>query len=290
MRISADVDERTLREMYLRAFHRVVTQARPWTMMCAYNKINGVYASQNHWLLTQVLRDEWGYEGLMMSDWGAVADRVAAVAAGLDLTMPGPDDSGDKALESAVDNGTLDKELLARNAARVAALIGKAAARQPFSYDRDAHHALAREIAGRAIVLLKNDALPGDSRGLLPLDPDGTGSIAVLGEFARTPRYQGGGSSQMTPTRLDNALDEITASTTATVRFAPGYTVGDSGEAGRTRTCSTRPRRWPAAATSRWSSSAASTRPRAPTGRASTCPPPTWRSSSRWRGPTRAPW
>ncbi|TVZ02700.1 beta-glucosidase [Trebonia kvetii] len=237
MRISADVDERTLREMYLRAFHRVVTQARPWTMMCAYNKINGVYASQDPWLLTQVLRDEWGYEGVIMSDWGAVADRVAAVAAGLDLTMPGPDNGGDKALESAVDDGGLDKVLLARNAARVAALVDKAAARRPFSYDRDAHHALAREIAGRAIVLLKNDALPGDERGLLPLDPAAAGSIAVLGEFARTPRYQGGGSSLMNPTRLDNALDEITASTSATVRFAPGYTVsdglGDAAEAGQ---------------------------------------------------------
>ncbi|MGH3247836.1 MAG: glycoside hydrolase family 3 N-terminal domain-containing protein, partial [Trebonia sp.] len=96
MRVSADVDERTLREMYLRAFQRVVTQARPWTVMCAYNKVNGVYASQHHWLLTRVLRDEWGFGGVVVSDWGAVADRVAAVAAGLDLTMPGPDDAGDQ--------------------------------------------------------------------------------------------------------------------------------------------------------------------------------------------------
>jgi beta-glucosidase len=236
MRVSADIDERTLREMYLRAFHRVVTRARPWTLMCAYNKINGVYASQDPWLLTQVLRDEWGYEGLVMSDWGAVADRVAAVAAGLDLTMPGPDDSGDKALESAVGDGGLGTRLLARNAARVAALVGKAAARRPFDYDRDAHHALAREIACRAIVLLKNDAVPGHEGVLLPLDPAGTGSIAVLGEFARTPRYQGGGSSLMNPTRLDNALDEITAATRSTVRFAPGYPVGDraGGTAGGT--------------------------------------------------------
>src|SRR6202021_3618342 len=91
MRISADVDERTLRELYLRAFQRVVTTARPWTVMCAYNKINGVYASQHHWLLTEVLRDEWAFEGLVVSDWGAVGDRVAAVAAGPDLAMPGPD-------------------------------------------------------------------------------------------------------------------------------------------------------------------------------------------------------
>jgi beta-glucosidase len=228
MRVSADLDERTLRELYLRAFHRVVTQARPWTVMCAYNKINGVYASQHHWLLTEVLRDEWGYGGVVVSDWGAVADRVAAVAAGLDLTMPGPDDAGDSALVAAVEDGHLDPALLSRAAGRVRTLIERAAARQPGGYDAEAHHALAREIAGRAIVLLKNDGallpLPAavDSAGS---SPQSVRSIAVLGEFARTPRYQGGGSSQITPTMLDDALTEITAATSATVRFAPGYRV-----------------------------------------------------------------
>ncbi len=217
MRVSADVDERTLREMYLRAFQRVVTQARPWTVMCAYNKINGVYASQHRWLLTEVLRGEWGYEGVVVSDWGAVSDRCAAVAAGLDLTMPGPDDTGDQELIAAVAEGRLDKALLTTAAGRVRALVARAAARQPGTYDAGAHHALAREIAGRAVVLLKNDG------GLLPLRTGGQ-SIAVLGEFARTPRYQGGGSSQITPTRLDDALTAITAATSAPARFAPGYT------------------------------------------------------------------
>ncbi|HEX9041851.1 MAG TPA: glycoside hydrolase family 3 C-terminal domain-containing protein [Trebonia sp.] len=228
LRVSADVDERTLREMYLRAFHRVITRARPWTVMCAYNKVNGVYASQHHWLLTQVLRDEWGYEGVVVSDWGAVADRVAAVAAGLDLTMPGPDPAGDQELIGAVADGTLDPALLARSAARVSALVAKAAERRPGRYDEAEHHALAREIAGRAIVLLKNDALPGSERGLLPLAADSTASIAVIGEFARTPRYQGGGSSQITPTRLDDALTEITATAQGTVLFAPGYLTSDT--------------------------------------------------------------
>ncbi len=231
MRVSADVDERTLREMYLSAFRRVVTQARPWTVMCAYNKVNGVYASQNHWLLTEVLRDEWGFDGAVFSDWGAVADRVAAVAAGLDLTMPGPDDAGDAELAEAVAAGRLAPALLARAAGRVRALVAKAAARTPGSYDQAEHHALAREIAGRAIVLLKNEALPGDERSLLPLRSGADGpSVAVLGEFARTPRYQGGGSSQITPTRLDDALTEITAATDATVLFAPGYAVDDGAE------------------------------------------------------------
>jgi beta-glucosidase len=225
LRVSADIDERTLRELYLSAFRRVVTQARPWTVMSAYNKINGVYASEHRWLLTQVLRDEWGFDGLVFSDWGAVADRVAAVAAGLDLTMPGPDDPGDAELVEAVAAGRLEPGLLARAADRVRALVGKAATRAPGSYDQAEHHELAREIAGRAVVLLKNDG------GLLPLRAGADGpSVAVLGEFARTPRFQGGGSSQMTPTRLDDALTEITAATEATVLFAPGYTVDDGPE------------------------------------------------------------
>ncbi|GLW27315.1 glycoside hydrolase family 3 C-terminal domain-containing protein [Actinoplanes regularis] len=221
MRVSADVDERTLRELYLRAFQRVVTQAQPWTVMCAYNKINGVYASEHHWLLTEVLRDEWGFEGLVVSDWGAVVDRVAAVRAGLDLAMPGPDATGDRALVDAVEAGTLDAGTLRRSADLVREMIAKAGKRERGSYDAAAHHDLAREIAGRAIVLLKNDG------GLLPLRAEGQ-TIAVLGEFARTPRYQGGGSSQITPTRLDDALTQITASTGASVSFAAGY--GDSGK------------------------------------------------------------
>lgn len=213
MRISADVDERTLREMYLRAFQRVVTQARPWTVMCSYNRINGVHASQNRWLLTEVLREEWGFEGLVVSDWGAVADRVAAVAAGLDLAMPGPDDAGDRALAEAVADGRLDPAALRAAADRVRALVERAAEREPAEFDADAHHALAREIAARAIVLLKNEG------GLLPLSQGR--SLAVIGEFARTPRYQGGGSSHITPTRLDDALTALSES--AEVRFAPGY-------------------------------------------------------------------
>ncbi|MFI5910722.1 glycoside hydrolase family 3 C-terminal domain-containing protein [Dactylosporangium sp. NPDC051541] len=218
MRVSADVDERTLREVYLRAFQRVIQHARPWTVMCAYNRINGVYASQHHWLLTTVLRDEWGYDGVLVSDWGAVVDRVEAVRAGLDLTMPGPDDAGDRALAAAVRAGTLPAAALATAAGRVEALVRRAvdAARPGATYDADAHHALAREVAGRGIVLLKN----ADS--LLPLAVDEP-VIAVLGEQARTPRYQGGGSSLINPTRLDDALSSITALARGAVHFAPGY-------------------------------------------------------------------
>jgi beta-glucosidase len=223
MRVSADVDERTLRELYLRAFQRVVQQAQPWTVMCSYNRINGVHASQHRWLLTEVLRDEWGFQGAVVSDWGAVVDRVAAVAAGLDLTMPGPDEVGDRAIVDAIHSGALGPTALDRAAARVLAVVDQAvaAADPDATYDQDVHHALAREVAARAVVLLKNEG------GLLPLPAEGV-SIAVIGEHARTPRYQGGGSSHITPTRLDNALAEITASTPARVIFAPGYR-GDGG-------------------------------------------------------------
>lgn len=225
MRVSADVDERTLRELYLRAFQRVVREARPWTVMCAYNRVNGVFASEHHWLLTEVLRGEWGFEGVVVSDWGAVVDRVAAVAAGLDLTMPGPDPAGDRALEAAVADGRLDPDALKASAARVEALVRKSVRPADATYDEAAHHALAREAAGRSIVLLRNEG------GLLPLAREGT-SVAVVGEIANTPRYQGGGSSQITPTRLDDALTEIRALTSAPVTFAPGYAVdGDTDEA-----------------------------------------------------------
>jgi beta-glucosidase len=220
MRVSAEVDERTLREIYLPAFEHIVTAATPWTVMCAYNKINGTYASEHHWLLTELLRDEWGFDGLVMSDWGAVHDRVASVAAGLDLEMPPDLGHSDKALVEAVQEGRLDEGLLDLAAARVLQLVDRAAARIPAEVDVDAHHALARRAAAECIVLLRNEG------GALPLA--GRGTVAVLGELARTPRYQGAGSSQVNPTRVDVALDALTAALPgATVRFAPGYPLDD---------------------------------------------------------------
>lgn len=222
MRSSSDIDPRPLREIYLRAFQRVVTDAAPWTVMCSYNKINGVYASQNRWLLTEVLRGEWGFDGVVVSDWGAVDDRVAAVAAGLDLTMPGPDDGGDRRLVAAVDDGSLPGSVLATAAGRMAALASKAAgnARPETRWDIDEHHALARSVAARCAVLLKND------HAVLPLEPRGT--IAVIGEFATEPRYQGGGSSHVNAARVDIPLDEIRAlAGAATVTHARGFDTGN---------------------------------------------------------------
>jgi beta-glucosidase len=223
MTISADVDERTLREIYLTAFERVVTKAQPWTVMCSYNRINGVYASEDPWLLTTVLRDEWGFEGLVVSDWGAVNVREDAVAAGLDLEMPSSSGAGTQRILDAVAAGTLSTEDVDRAVLRVLELVekSKAALADPGSFDVDAHHALAREAAVQSAVLLKND-------GVLPLAATG-GAIAVIGEFARTPRYQGAGSSQVNPTKLDDALSALQAQFTDSreVTFAAGYVPED---------------------------------------------------------------
>ncbi|TQR83526.1 beta-glucosidase [Mycobacterium hodleri] len=217
MRVSADVDPRPLREIYLRAFQRVVEDARPWTVMCSYNRVNGVYASEDRWLLTTVLRDEWGFDGMVVSDWGAVDDRVRALAAGLDLEMPGSRGNTNAQLVAAVADGSLDADVVDVAAGRVLTLVDRtrAAVENPATLDIDAHHALAREAAGRSVVLLKNDG------GLLPLAQDA--SIAVIGAFAAEPRYQGAGSSMISPTRLDNALDEIRSLATGSVTYAAGF-------------------------------------------------------------------
>ncbi|SED35929.1 beta-glucosidase [Rhodococcus pyridinivorans] len=225
MRVSADIDPRPLREIYLRAFERVVRDAQPWTVMCSYNRINGVYSSRNPWLLTDVLRGEWGFEGLVVSDWGAVDDRVASLAAGLDLEMPSTGGRTDAEIVAAVRAGTVDESVLDTAAARVIELVQKAvAASDPgATFDADAHHALAREVAAQSIVLLRNE------NDMLPLATDA--NIAVIGELARTPRYQGAGSSRIEPTRLDNALDEIRSLSGRDVPFAAGYALDGSDSA-----------------------------------------------------------
>jgi beta-glucosidase len=224
LRVSAEVDERTLREIYLAGFERAVTEAGPWTVMCAYNKVNGVYASEHAWLLTTVLRGEWGFDGLVVSDWGAVHDRVAALAAGLDLEMPPNLGVSDAAILTAVRSGQLDEHVVDTAVARVLQLVDRAAANTepPPVLDPDAHHMLARAAATECAVLLKNQDR------LLPLRPAAGDIIAVIGEFARTPRYQGAGSSQVNPTRVDVAVDELRSAVPDQVEiaFAAGYGIG----------------------------------------------------------------
>ncbi|MFD2793771.1 glycoside hydrolase family 3 C-terminal domain-containing protein [Promicromonospora vindobonensis] len=248
MRVSADIDERTLREIYLRGFQRVVTTARPATLMSSYNRINGTHTGEDRRITTDILRGEWGFDGLVMSDWGAVHDRIAGIRAGLDLEMPAAGEDRVKEIVRAVGSGALDLADVDRSATRVVTLAlaaqtargeagpGEAApgegappaerGHEPEAWHDAAHHALAREAASRAVVLLKNDG------GLLPLTP--RTRIAVVGELARTPRYQGSGSSQIVPTRLDDALAAIEDSATEVV-FAPGYELDPTGTTRRRR-------------------------------------------------------
>jgi beta-glucosidase len=224
LRVSAEVDERTLREIYLPAFERVVKSAQPWTVMCAYNKLNGTYCSEHHWLLTEVLREEWGFEGLVVSDWGAVHDRVAALRAGLDLEMPPNLGVSDAAIVAGVRDGSLDQSVLDQSVGRVLRLVDQSqpALAENDSYHPDDHHALARRAARESAVLLKN------ARGVLPLRPEPGSTVAVIGEFARTPRFQGAGSSQVNATRVDVALDELRSALArrAEVNFAAGFGIG----------------------------------------------------------------
>lgn len=213
MSISAEIDERTLRELYLTAFETVVKKAQPWTIMCSYNRINGVYSCENKWLLNDVLRDEWGFKGLVMTDWGAMNERVPSLKAGLDLEMPDCHGETDKLIVKAVQDGSLQEEVLDIAVTRVLTLVNQylntrasidKTIPHPIpsdperAYDTEAHHQLARETAEQSAVLLKND-------GILPLQADQR--IAFIGEFADKPRIQGGGSSHINNTRIDSALD-----------------------------------------------------------------------------------
>ncbi|MHB1319590.1 MAG: glycoside hydrolase family 3 C-terminal domain-containing protein, partial [Anaerolineae bacterium] len=219
--IDAVVDERTLREIYLPAFEKAVKQARPWTVMCCYNKVNGAYGSENYHLLTEVLRDDWGYEGVVVSDWGAVHDRVAALKGGLDLEMPGPQARRVQAVIDAVRSGELDEWVLDASVLRLLALVEKAQ-RTPKggTFDAEAHHELARQIASEGMVLLKND-------GLLPLK--GQKRIAVIGRAARHAHFQGGGSSHINPTKVAVPFDELQARAgDALLTYAEGYPADDA--------------------------------------------------------------
>lgn len=219
--ISAELDERTLREIYLPAFEKAIKLARPWLVMCAYNKVNGVYASEHHRLLTEILRHEWGFAGVVVSDWGAVRNRVAALKAGLDLEMPGPQEERVKAVAAAARSGELDSALLDASVRRILQTIGKAQATpKGGDFDADAHHELARRVAAEGMVLLKND-------GILPLQ--GQQQIAVIGRSAVEAHYQGGGSSHVNPTRVVAPFDALRACAPATqFTYAEGYPADDS--------------------------------------------------------------
>ena len=213
-RVDVRVSERALREIYLPAFEKVTQGAHPWLVMCSYNRLNGTLVSQDPWLLTDVLRGDWDYDGAVVSDWGAVYDRVEALVAGLDLEMPHVLGNSDVEVAEVVEAGQLSREVLELGAARILALTQQAvdAVRSGQPVDPAAHHQLAREAAQESMVLLAND-------GTLPLAP--RAKVALVGEFARTPRFQGGGSSKVNATRVDTLVETLAARRRTT--FAPGF-------------------------------------------------------------------
>ena len=215
MSCSSEMDERTLREIYLAAFETAIKEAKPWTVMCSYNRINGEYASESHRLLTEILREEWSFDGYVMSDWGAVADRVTGLKAGLDLEMPASGGLTDAEIVEAVRNGSLEESVLDQAVERI---LKKIAAyvenRQKAEFAFERHHELAREIETESAVLLRNED------GILPLQEDA--KAVFIGLFAKEPRYQGGGSSHINSYRTGSALEAKPG-----VRYAQGYTLED---------------------------------------------------------------
>lgn len=209
------VDERALREIYLTAFEIAVKKAKPWTVMNSYNKINGMHGSENKHTQIEILRNEWGYDGVVVSDWGAVNDRVLGLKNGNDLEMPSSSGAGTQRIVDAVRSGALDEAVVNERALNVLNLIKKAAdgSKANYAYNDADDQPFARKVAAQSMVLLKNN-------GILPLKKNG--KVAVIGELARTPRYQGAGSSHINPTQLDNALDEL-QKIGYNVEFAQGY-------------------------------------------------------------------
>jgi beta-glucosidase len=213
MTISAEVSPRALHEIYLRPFEMAVRESAPTTLMSAYNRINGTYASNSEYLLNDVLRKQWGFEGMVVTDWGAVDDRVQGIRARLHLQMPADGGINDQKIVEAVKGGQLaesELDAVVRDVLRTTLDLDDSKGRYQ-SYDQEQHHELAYQVASEGIVLLKND------NQILPLSKKD--DVAIVGAFAKTPRYQGAGSSLVTPTKVDNLVDNLEAS------FAPGYDV-----------------------------------------------------------------
>ena len=215
---SSDVDERTLREIYLASFEGAVKKAKPWTVMSSYNRINGEFVGDSYEYLTKILREEWGFDGYVVSDWGAVNDRIKALKAGLDLEMPHGSDENDEMIVKAVESGELDEKILDLTCERILDIIFRFTQNRDetavFDYEKD--HETAAEVESECMVLLKNE------NNILPLDA--SKKIAFIGKYAKTPRYQGGGSSHINSWKVESALDAAkTIPHLTNVTFAQGY-------------------------------------------------------------------
>ena len=213
-RFSSDsvVDERTMRELYMAGFETAVKEGKPSTVMCSYNKINGVHSSDNKWLLTDVLRDEWGFDGMVVTDWGAMSNRIDGFRAGCDLNMPGGSAYMEKEVLQAVKDGELDELYINRSAERVKKVDvrGKEAVDNAKPVDMQAHYQLAKQAAIESAVLLKNN-------GILPIES--SENVVVIGHMAKKLRYQGAGSSHINPWKLTNFSDACPE-----IAFAQGCT------------------------------------------------------------------
>ncbi len=212
MTSSSEIDERTLREIYLASFEKPVKEAKPWTVMCSYNKINGTYASENYHYLTKILRDEWGFDGVVVSDWGAVNDRVMGIKAGMDLEMPSSHGYNDSRIVQAVQEGILEEAVLDQCVENILKMVERFNKSRDVEavFDRDSHHDLARKAASESMVLLKNE-------NILPLSRKA--KIGFIGQFATNPRFQGGGSSHINTHKTTSALDSVDIE----VSYAKGY-------------------------------------------------------------------
>ena len=216
--VSAELDERTLREIYLPGFETAVKEAQPWTVMCSYNRVNGEQVSESEKLLNTILRDEWGFRGLVVSDWGAVRDRVKGLKAGLDLEMPGTFGLSAKKIKAAIEDGSLDEAVLDKACRRIVNLAFKwTQNRLDCEFDREKHHAIAKETALKTMVLLKNE------NNILPLDK--SKKIAFIGEYAKKPRYQGGGSSHINSYKVTDAFSS--SESLADITYSQGFGVDD---------------------------------------------------------------
>lgn len=215
MSTSSNIDERTLREIYLASFETAVKEAQPKTVMCSYNRVNGEFSSENKLTLTDILRNEWGFKGFVVSDWGAVNERVKGLKAGLDLEMPSSGGLTDVQIVEAVNNGTLDESTLNTAVERILTVMNEyLEKRNPnATFDMEKDHALAEKIAQECMVLLKNDD------NILPLKKGS--KVAYIGKFAKNPRYQGGGSSHINSFKTSNAFDS--SQSFAKITYAQGY-------------------------------------------------------------------
>lgn len=219
MTCSSEIDEQTLREIYLAAFETAVKEAKPWTVMCSYNRVNGVLASENPVLLNDILRDEWGFDGFVVSDWGAVSNRVEGLKAGLELEMPSSNGITDKEIVNAVKNGTLSMDILNCAVERILNIVARFVNnRITAEFDKEKHHRLAVSMEEECAVLLKNE------NRLLPLNSETR--VAFIGQFAENPRFQGGGSSHINACKVSDALSSTNGMLNMT--YAKGYDLFDA--------------------------------------------------------------